>query len=243
MAKRSAQGPVPGSRFNAAGFYNPDGGRPGVMPVSGGYFIEGDIRSFDNSFFGISNLEAMYLDPQQRKLLEVVFECFEHAGLSLEQMSGTSTGVYVGNFTVDYQTMQTRDLDSLHRYNATGAGTAILANRISHAFNLQGPSVSLDTACSSSLYALHQAVSAIKAGDCDGAIVAGVNLILSPEQTLGTSKAGVLSPTSTCHTFDAAADGYGRGEGVNAIYIKPLSAAKRDGDKVWSVVRGTAVNA
>lgn len=104
-------------------------------------------------------------------------------------------------------------------------------------------SVTLDTACSSSIYCLHSAISAIHNGDCDGALVAGANLITSPEQHVSTMKAGVLSPTSTCHTFDAAADGYGRGEGVNAVYIKPLSSALRDGNKIWSIIRSSAVNA
>lgn len=104
-------------------------------------------------------------------------------------------------------------------------------------------SLTLDTACSSSLYCLHTAVNAIKSGDCGSAIVAGVNLIMSPEQCLGTSKAGVLSPTSTCHTFDASADGYGRAEAVNAVYLKKYSEALKDGDKIWAVIRGTAVNA
>lgn len=104
-------------------------------------------------------------------------------------------------------------------------------------------SLTLDTACSSSLYCLHTAVNSIKSGDCDSAIVAGVNLIMSPEQCLGTFKAGVLSPTSTCHTFDASADGYGRAEGVNAVYLKKYSEAVGNGDRVWAIIRGTAVNA
>lgn len=104
-------------------------------------------------------------------------------------------------------------------------------------------SFTLDTACSSSLYALHSAVTALEAGDCDAAIVAAVNLIMSPEQCIAAGKSGVLSPTSTCHTFDVTADGYGRAEGMNAIYIKPLSKAMADGDKVWAIIRGTAVNA
>ena len=109
------------------------------MNVDGGYFLKTDVRQFDNSFFGINNLEASYMDPQQRKLLEVVFECFEDAGVSMEEMSGSNTAVYVGNFTVDYQSMQSRDPDYLHRLAATGGGTAIMSNRISHVFNLNGP--------------------------------------------------------------------------------------------------------
>lgn len=105
----------------------------------GGYFIKDDIRAFENDFFGINNLEATYMDPQQRKLLEVVFECFESAGLPLEKVSGSNTGCYVGNFTTDFQVMQTKDPEYLHRYSATGMGTTILGNRVSHVFNLLGP--------------------------------------------------------------------------------------------------------
>ncbi|OTA57978.1 polyketide synthase [Hypoxylon sp. EC38] len=241
--KQSAQGPVPRERFNIDAFYHCDGTRAGVMDANGGYFLSEDVRLFQNGFFGINAMEATYMDPQQRKLLEIVFECFESAGLSMEDVSGANTGVFVGNFTVDYQTMQTRDSDYMHRYSASGSGTAIMSNRISHAFNLQGPSMTIDTACSSSIYCIHSAVSAIRNKECDAAIVAGANLITSPEQHLGTMKGGVLSPTSTCHTFDASADGYGRAEAVNAVYLKPLSSALRDGDKVWAVLRGTSVNA
>lgn len=236
--------PVHPQRFNIKGFHHPNGGgKAGTINIEGGYFIQEDIRNFENGFFGINNLEATYMDPQQRKLLEVVYECFESAGKTKEQMSGTNTGVYVGNFTSDFQTMQAKDPDYYHRYHPTGSGLAIMSNRVSHAFNLQGPSMTIDTACSSSIYALHNALTAMSVGDCDQAIVAGANLIQSPEQHIGTAMGGFLSPTSTCHTFDTSADGYGRGEAVNAILVKRLSAAIRDGDKVLAVVRSSAVNA
>ncbi|KAI1116262.1 polyketide synthase [Nemania sp. NC0429] len=240
---RSAGGPVPEIRFNMKGFHHPDGGRAGVMAADGGYFISDDVRKLDNQFFGLNNLEAMYMDPQQRQLLEVTYECLENAGIPLDQASGSNTGVFVGNFTMDYQTMQARDPDYGSRYTATGTGTAIMANRISHIFNLHGPSFTIDTACSSSIYCLHNAIRAIKSNDCDSAIVAAANLITSPEQHLGTMKGGVLSPTSTCHTFDVSADGYGRAEAVNAIYLKRLSKAVKDGDHIWAVIRGSAINA
>ena len=105
----------------------------------GGYFIDEDLRAFENSMFGINNLEATFMDPQQRKLLEVVFETFESAGVSLEQLSGSNVGCYVGNFVTDFITMQLKDPEYTHRYSATGLGTTILANRISHVFNLKGP--------------------------------------------------------------------------------------------------------
>lgn len=137
--ERSGQCNVPSTRFNAAGFYHPEGDRAGVMNTKGGYFLQEDVRQFENSFFGINNLEATYMDPQQRKLLEVVYECFESAGVSLKQAAGADIGVFVGNFTVDFQTMQARDPESLHRYSATGSGTAILSNRLSYIFDLRGP--------------------------------------------------------------------------------------------------------
>ncbi|KAF3933955.1 hypothetical protein ABW19_dt0207416 [Dactylella cylindrospora] len=211
--------------------------------MRGGYLLQEDIRAFENDFFGINNVEATYMDPQQRKLLEVVFECFESAGVPLEKLSGSNTGCYVGNFTIDYPIMQTRDIDGIHRYGMVGMGPTILSNRISHAFNLNGPSLVLDTACSSSMYALHVACSALETGDCDGAIVAAANLIQSIEQQYGVMKAGVLSKTSTCHTFDSSADGYGRADAIGALYLKRLSDAIRDGDPIRSVIRGTAVNA
>ncbi|KAF3934990.1 hypothetical protein ABW20_dc0100217 [Dactylellina cionopaga] len=213
--------------------------------MRGGYFLQDDIRSFENGFFGINNVEATYIDPQQRKLLEVVFECLESAGVPLEKVSGSNTGCYVGSFTtIDYPIMQSRDIDGLHRYSMTGGmAPTTLSNRISHAFNLNGPSVVLDTACSSSIYCLHVACAALEAGDCDGAIVAASNLIQGVEQQIGMMKAGVLSKTSTCHTFDISADGYARADGIGAVYLKRLSDAIRDGDPIRSVIRGTAVNA
>ncbi|CRG92461.1 Nonribosomal peptide synthetase 14 [Talaromyces islandicus] len=243
--ERSGQGDLPASRFNVDGFHHPNGAnRPGSMHMRGGYFLQDeDIRNFENEFFGINNMEAKYMDPQQRKLLEVVFECFESAGLPLEKLSGANIGSYVGNFTVDFQLMQLRDAEYMHRYTATGMGTTILGNRISHAFNLKGPSLVIDTACSSSLYCLHMACVALEAGECEGAIVAGANLVQTPEQHLATMKAGVLSPTSTCHTFSDTADGYGRADGVGALYVKKLGAALRDGDPIRSIIRASAINA
>ncbi|KAJ8130208.1 hypothetical protein O1611_g3422 [Lasiodiplodia mahajangana] len=242
--QKSAQSAVPPGRYNIDGFYHPEGGnRSGSTNVPGGYFINQDIRQFDNSFFGINNLEATYMDPQQRKLLEVVFECLQSAGTTMDSISGSTTGVYVANFTVDYQPGQTRDPDYIHRYTATGSGATVMSNRISHVFNLVGPSFTIDTACSSSVFALHQALNALKTGDCDSAIVASANLIMSPELHIGAAKSGVLSPTGTCHTFDVSADGYGRAEAVNAIYVKRLSAALRDGNPIRAVIRGSAVNA
>ena len=240
MKGRSAQGDFPPSRFNADAFYDPD--LPGSLSMRGGYFLESDIRQFDNAFFGINNLEAMHMDPQQRNLLEVVFECFENAGVRLNDVAGANVGCYVGDFVDDYTIMTLKDPDSTHRYSATGGSRTILSNRISHAFDLRGPSLTLDTACSSSLYCLHAACRALLHGDCDSAIVASANLIQTPEQQIRVSAAGVLSNTSTCHTFDSTADGYGRGDAIGALYLKRLSDALRDNDPVRSIVRSVAIN-
>ncbi|KAF4945210.1 hypothetical protein FGADI_12109, partial [Fusarium gaditjirri] len=213
---RSGQGPIPPDRFNADGFYHPNGAtRPGSVNTQGGYFIDEDIRLFDNAFFGINNLEATYMDPQQRKLLEVVYECFESSGTTLEAISGARIGCYVGNFTTDYLISSCANPENLHRYSATGMGHPVLANRVSYTFNLKGPSA---------------------------AVVGGANLVQSPYQHFAISKAGVLSSTSTCHTFDASADGYGRADAIGALHIKKLSAALRNRDPIRAVIRGTAVN-
>jgi acyl transferase domain-containing protein len=242
MDGRSGQGEIPSSRFNKEGFYHADPDRAGAISCNGGYFLQHDIKSFDNLFFGIHNLEARYMDPQQRQLLEVVYECLENAGESLESVSGANVGCYVANFTSDYVLMQAKDPDQYHRYSATGFGPTILANRISHIFNLKGPSFVLDTACSSSLYALHMACAALNAGECDAAIVAGANLVQSPETSIAMAKAGVLSSTSTSHTFDASANGYGRGEGVAALYLRRIEHVTLERSPARSIIRGTAVN-
>lgn len=238
---RSGLGEIPRSRFNVDAFYHPNPHKTGTINGKGGYFLQEDVRLFDNAFFGINNLETKYMDPQQRQLLEVVYECFESAGVTLEEASGANIGCYVANFTTDYVTIQAKDPDLYHRYSPTGFGPTILANRISHTFNLRGPSLVLDTACSSSLYALHIACTALNAGECDSAIVAGANLVQSPEIYIAMTKAGVLSSTSISHTFDSSADGYGRGEGIAVLYLKRLDSV-RSTDPVRSIIRGTAVN-
>ena len=239
---RSGRSQISESRFIAENFFHPDSQYPGALHSTEGYFLTEDIRRFDNTFFGINNLETTYMDPQQRKLLEIVYECFEDAGVTIDEVSGSDTGCFVGNFTNDFQLMSSKDPESFHRYSATGMGVTLLANRISYTFNLKGPSLVVDTACSSSLYAVHLACNALKAGECSAAIVVASNLIQSPEVQIATTKAGVLSATGTCHTFDSSADGYGRAEGVSAIYIKPLQNAVLDGERIRSVIRGTAVN-
>ncbi|KAI4174386.1 MAG: hypothetical protein LQ343_002321 [Gyalolechia ehrenbergii] len=259
MAARSPQSlKVPPNRFNLDAFYHSQNERPGSFNVPGGYFLEGDPADFDPSFFGITPVEATWMDPQQRKLLELVYEALESSGTPLHKVSGSLTGCFIGSFTNDFQQMSFKEPDFRHTYSATGVDPGILANRIAHVFNFHGPrsesslpcewveltatSAVINTACSSSLTALHMACSAIRNHDCEAAFVGGSNLILTVDQHMNTAKLGVLSPTSRCHTFDESADGYARAEGVGALYLKPLVAAMRDGDPVRAVIRSTAIN-
>ncbi|KAJ5788020.1 hypothetical protein N7457_003010 [Penicillium paradoxum] len=233
---------VPANRFNIDAYLHENLDRPGSFNVPGGYFLDGSLEDFDPSLFNISPVEAMWLDPQQRKMLEVTYECFESAGIPLESVAGSNTGVYVGSFTADYQQMSFKEADFRHSYAATGVDPGIISTRLGNVFDLRGPNSTINTACSSSIYAVHQACNSLRAHDCDAAIAGGVNLILTVDQHINTAKLGVLSPTSTCHTFDASADGYGRGEGAGALYLRRLSDALRDGDPVRAIIRGSAVN-
>ncbi|KAI0104289.1 hypothetical protein GGR51DRAFT_522250 [Nemania sp. FL0031] len=243
VEKRSGQTPkVPESRFNIDAHYHENLARPGSFNVAGGYFLNGRPDDFDPTFFNMTPIEAQWLDPQQRRMLEVSYECLTSAGVTLDSIAGSNTAVFVGSFTSDYQQMSTRDPDFRHNYAATGVDPGIISNRIGNIFNLHGPSFTINTACSSSIYALHNACHALRNRDCDAAIVGGVNLIITVDQHMNTAKLGILSPTSTCHTFDASADGYGRAEGAGALYVKRLSDAIRDGDPIRGVVRATAVN-
>ncbi|EXF75878.1 hypothetical protein CFIO01_00363 [Colletotrichum fioriniae PJ7] len=243
MEKRSGQTPkVPPSRFNIDAHFHADNDRPGSFSVLGGYFLNETLQEFDPAFFGITPVEAMWMDPQQRKLLEVVYEAFESAGLTLDQLSGSDTACFMATFTADFQQMSFKEPSFRHSLAATGVDPGLLSNRVSHVFNLCGPSIVVNTACSSSVYALHNACNALRTYECSAAVVGGSNLILTVDQHMNTAKLGVLSPTSTCHTFNSYANGYGRAEGVGAIYLKRLSDAIRDGDPIRGVIRSSATN-
>lgn len=231
---------VPPERWPVDKYYHEDYA-PGKMITRWGGFID-DVDKFDAPFFGISPREAPHLDPQQRLLLEVSWEALENAGLTLEKVKGSRTGVYVGISQNDYSRLQTGDFNRLDAYSGTGNAFCIAANRISYTFDLRGPSFSLDTACSSSLVAVHNAVLSLRKGECDMALAGGVNLILSPEVTITFSQARMMAADGRCKTFDEAADGYVRGEGVGVIVLKRLSEAIRDGDRIRAVIRGSAVN-
>ncbi|KAK1992807.1 hypothetical protein LX36DRAFT_662075 [Colletotrichum falcatum] len=230
-------------RFSAKGFYHPNPERPGTTAAKGGYVVSDDPRLFDPAFFGISGIEAETMDPSQRKLLEVIYEAFESAGDTWESVSGTRTGVYVADISYDNAYAQTRDWEYARPHATTGVCHNILSNRVNYVFNLLGPSVTLDSACTSALYALHFAIQAIRDGDCDSAIVATANWIMDPAMQIAMDKLGALSATSMSHAFDASADGYARGEGFAAIYLKKPGSAIRDGSPIRALVRGTAIGA
>ncbi|KAK4141946.1 uncharacterized protein C8A04DRAFT_13698 [Dichotomopilus funicola] len=243
MSKGTGNTPkVPSSRFNIDAHIHANNDRPGSFGVLGGYFLNDDLADFDPGLFGITPIEAMWMDPQQRKLLEVVYEALESGGIPVEKLAGTRTAVFAASFTADWQQMSFKDASFRHSLAATGVDPGIISNRISHVFNLRGPSIVCNTACSSSVYALHNACNALRNGEAEGAIVGGVNLIITVDQHMNTAKLGVLSPTSTCHTFDASADGYGRADAVGAVYLKRLSDAVRDGDPIRGVIRSSATN-
>ncbi|KAB8061474.1 SDR family NAD(P)-dependent oxidoreductase [Janthinobacterium sp. FT14W] len=200
-----------------------------------------DIDTFDARFFRISRAEAELIDPQQRLLLELTWELFEDAGYSPQSVRDSATGVWIGACHFDYRDMVAQG-DTVSAHTATGTYGSILPNRISYFFDLKGPSLLIDTACSSSLAALHDAVQSLRRSECAQAVVGGVNLICAPGNTRAFVRAGMLSPTGRCHTFDREADGYIRGEGAGLVLLKPLTQALADGDQVYGTIAGSAVN-
>lgn len=182
------------------------------------------------------------MDPQQRILLETVYEAFESAGWTLDDVDGSQTSVHVGIMTDDYNLIQGRDPDTLGGHAATGISRSILANRLSYVFNLQGASLALDTACSSSLVALHMAVQGLHRGEATQAVVAGTNLLMDSSWYIMGSSMHMISPESRCRMWDKDASGYARGEGCAAVVVKTLSQAIRDNDHIECIIRGTGVN-
>ncbi|WP_432046136.1 SDR family NAD(P)-dependent oxidoreductase [Streptomyces asiaticus] len=208
-------------------------------PVRGGYLRE--VSGFDADFFGVSGREADVLDPQHRLLLEVAWEALEHAGMPPDRLGSTATGVFAGLSYNDYMNRLDRHPRELEG-SALANGHCVATGRISYLLGLHGPSVALDTACSSSLVAVHLAVQALGAGECDLALAGGVTLMFEPRITRSFDRMGMLSHTGHCHAFDAAADGFVRGEGCGIVVLKRLTDALRDGDRILAVLRGSAVN-
>ncbi len=231
---------VPAERWDADAIYHPDRTIPGRTYARRGGFLR-EVDRFDAQFFGISPREAASMDPQTRLMLEVASETFEDAGFDRARY-GARTGVYVGISSSDYQDILLSERETIDGYMATGTALCVAANRISHAFDLHGPSMAVDTACSSSLVAVHLACSALWNSDCDAAVAGGVCLLLRPEVTIGFGKGFMLSPQAQCRAFDARGDGFVRGEGAGVVLLKRLSDAVRDGDSIWALILATHVN-
>lgn len=230
---------VPKSRWDVDAFYDPEPATPEKMNTRYGGFVD-RVDRFDPGFFGISMREAEKMDPQQRLLLEVVWESLENGGIAPDDLSGSSTGVFVGISNSDYRLLY-KELSEIDAYLATGTCLCIAANRLSYILNLRGPSMAVDTACSSSLVAVHLACQSLRQGESNLCIAGGVNLILTPEGTITLSQARMMAPDGRCKTFDASADGYVRGEGCGVIVLKRLADAVADRDNIWAVIPGSAV--
>ncbi|MGA8328579.1 MAG: SDR family NAD(P)-dependent oxidoreductase, partial [Mycobacterium sp.] len=233
---------VPEDRFDIDEFYDPDPDVPGKIYSRYGGYIEG-IDGFDPEFFGVSPREAVWIDPQQRLVLETAWESLERAGYSPASLRGSRTGVFVGVGANEYShLLSANSVDKIEPQFITGNALNAISGRVSYTLGLEGPAVAVDTACSSSLVAVHQAVQALHSGDCDLALAGGVNVLLSPVTVIAASRARMLSPNGRCATFDTSADGYVRSEGCGILVLKRLSDAVRDGDRVAAVIPSTAVN-
>jgi acyl transferase domain-containing protein len=231
---------VPSDRWDVERYFDADPDAAGRIYCRAGSFLD-DIASFDASFFGISAREAAMLDPQQRMLLEVVWEAVERAGIPASVLKGTATGMFVGVMHQDYA-HRFRGAADVDLYTAAGNAPSVLAGRVSHTLGLHGPSITIDTACSSSLVAVHLACAALRAGECDIAIAGGVNVVLSPLSTAAECRAHMLSPSGRCRSFDDAADGFVRGEGCGVIVLQRLADARAVGRTIEALIAGSAVN-
>ncbi|NJM22819.1 MAG: type I polyketide synthase [Richelia sp. SM1_7_0] len=234
---------IPSQRWDVDQYYHSDSEVPGKMYTKYGGFLD-QVDQFDAHFFGISPREAVNLDPQQRLLLEVSWEALEHSGIPADKLKGSSTGVFIGLCMDDYSQLgfNSGDRTQIDAYNTLSILRSMAAGRLAYTLGLQGSTMQLDTACSSSLLAVHLACQSLRTGECNMALAGGVNLILSPSASIGLSKLKALSKDGRCKTFDAAADGYSRGEGCGIVILKRLSDAISHGDNILAVIRGSAVN-
>ncbi|MEM8637294.1 MAG: type I polyketide synthase [Cyanobacteria bacterium P01_G01_bin.54] len=228
---------VPADRWDVDAYYDPNLDSEDSMNTRWGGFID-NIDQFDRLLFNISAAEAAAMDPQQRLLLEVAWEAIESAGINPERVAGSKTGVFVGSWVYDYYKL----LAGPPSRGGTGVASSMTANRLSHALDLRGPSLSIDTACSSSLVAVHTACQSLRLGDSNMALAGGVNLILAPDWTITLSQAGMMANDGRSKTFDSRANGYVRGEGCGLVMLKRLADAQADGDPILGIIRGSAVN-
>ncbi|KAF4539180.1 Polyketide synthase [Lasiodiplodia theobromae] len=233
---------MPKERFDADAFYHPNPERAGTMNVKHGYFLDDDLRSFDAAFFNVAEEEAKAMDPQQLMLLECTYEALEDAGMPKEKVAGANVGTFMASSLSDYNIEQMRDTASEPVYAAIGGHMCMLSNRISHHFDLWGPSYTVDTACSSSLHALHLAAQSLQHGECEVAIIGACCLNLSPTRWIQLSKLGLINPDGRTLAFDhRVSSGYARGEGAACAILKPLDRALADDDRIYATVLGTGI--
>jgi acyl transferase domain-containing protein/SAM-dependent methyltransferase/acyl carrier protein len=240
-AGRDAITEVPAGRFGDDGMRKIE--EAGAPALKWGGFLD-QVDEFDPSFFGIAPREAIAMDPQQRILLEVVWEALEAGGFSRQRLVGSRTGVFVGvhSHSVDYYMLQKDLLSPGSPYVGTGTAHNVIAGRLSYWFDWRAPSISVDTACSSSLTAVHLAVQSLRAGECDLCVAGGVNVLLAPEFTIHASRMDMLAPDGRCKPFDERADGFVRSEGCGVVLLKRLAEAQADGNRILAVIRASAAN-
>jgi mycoketide-CoA synthase len=232
---------VPLERWDAGAYHDEDRDAPGKS-VSRRAALLDHVDRFDPQAFGISPREANEIDPTQRLALELSWEALEHAGIPPRSLQGSSAGVFFGSMWHDWADLVSGDVEGMSLHRATGGAPNMIANRVSYALGLRGPSLVVDTASSSALVALHYAAHSVRSGEAALAIVGGVNLLLAPEMMVFVSKFGGLAPDGRSKAFSALADGFGRGEGGGVVVLKRLSQAQQDGDRIYALVRATAVN-
>ncbi|KAK0641933.1 hypothetical protein B0T16DRAFT_334009 [Cercophora newfieldiana] len=239
---RSAWSEIPKSRFNIDGVFHPNSEKLNGTNVIGGHFLSEDVGLFDAHFFNLSAETAAALDPQFRLQLESTFEAFESAGITLQDVAGSNTSVYAGSFFRDYHESLIKDPDSLPRFLLMGTGAAMASNRLSHFFDLRGPSMSVDTGCSTTLTALHQGCQSLRTGESDASVISAANLILNSDMFVAMSSMTLISKDGKSYAFDSRANGYGRGEGSATLILKRLDDALRDGNPIRAIIRDSGVN-
>ncbi|KAH8652219.1 putative polyketide synthase [Xylariales sp. PMI_506] len=239
---RSGYSTIPKERFDIASFHHPNPGKAGCANPVGGHFLNVDLQAFDAPFFSLTEKEAISMDPQQRLLLEGTFEALENAGIPKHTIVGKDVGVFIGGSFPEYESHLFRDSDTIPMHQATGCAYGMQANRLSHFFDLKGPSFTADTACSSSLVALHLACQSLRTGESGLAIVGGCHLNMLPEFFISFAKSRLFSDSGRSYSFDNRGTGFGRGEGCGVIVLKPLDQARRDNDTIRAIIAGSGIN-
>ncbi len=238
---RDAVRPIPPDRWEAARWFSPDVEMPGRVAFREAAFLD-EVDGFDNDLFGIAAREAAQMDPQHRILLELAWEALEDAAIRPDRLAGASCGVFLGVNGGDHLVATLAAPERIGSHALSGAVGSIAAGRIAYTFGLGGPAMVVDTACSSSLVAVHLAVRALRDGECALALAGGMHLMLTPNVSVALSRARMMAPDGRCKAFDAAADGFGQGEGGGMVVLKRLADAAADGDRVLAVIAGSALN-